>query len=505
MKEYNLSIKDWALVIIISTLMMSVFFSLGLFALQNQFRKELDQQVDQALTKIQDVVKEAQVTLLYLNSLNVVGCGPITLKEMQKTLFDSQYIKGISFKESANSICNAGIQNTRTTKKTSPDFIGPKKISVWLNTPLSIFDFEKNAITIEQDKFTAVISEVFLKHLTAIDASWELIFLEKDTKRHIEGTPNLFKEVELGRHANDINALKCSDSISYCFAISSTKKLFYKTSSTMIFIWFICSFLIFIISFILLLVFFERYRSIESRVIRGIRKNCFYCLYQPIVALESRKVVGCEVLARFRDDKGELSPADFIPIIIKRGRTWNFTKKIINQFSLDAPHLKRSGDNLKVSFNFFAQDIDSGIILEILEKNWLKNEHFTFVIEVTEDEKLSNLSSVEVLNKLRSNGYLIAIDDFGTGYSNLRELKEFPCHILKIDKTFVSEMEDGAIRSSLIPHIVGISKMIDVAIVAEGIEYGEQQAALIKLGIDYGQGYLFGKPMKPEYFRKIFL
>ncbi len=273
----------------------------------------------------------------------------------------------------------------------------------------------------------------------------------------------------------------------------------------MIFIWFICSFLIFIISFILLLVFFERYRSIESRVIRGIRKNCFYCLYQPIVALESRKVVGCEVLARFRDDKGELSPADFIPIIIKRGRTWNFTKKIINQFSLDAPHLKRSGDNLKVSFNFFAQDIDSGIILEILEKNWLKNEHFTFVIEVTEDEKLSNLSSVEVLNKLRSNGYLIAIDDFGTGYSNLRELKEFPCHILKIDKTFVSEMEDGAIRSSLIPHIVGISKMIDVAIVAEGIEYGEQQAALIKLGIDYGQGYLFGKPMKPEYFRKIFL
>ena len=223
--------------------------------------------------------------------------------------------------------------------------------------------------------------------------------------------------------------------------------MFYKNYRFIILGWLFCSFLIFVICFILVLQFLDKYRSLESRVLRGIYKGYFYCVYQPIVELDSKKVVGFEVLARFKDDKGFLSPVDFIPIIINKNKTWIFTQTIINNFLEEANLLEKENTLLKASFNFFAQDIDSGIILELIDKNMLNNKNFTFFIEVTEDEKLCNLSSVEILNKLREHGFLIAVDDFGTGYSNLRELTDFPCHILKIDKSFISEMEEGAIRS----------------------------------------------------------
>ena len=149
----------------------------------------------------------------------------------------------------------------------------------------------------------------------------------------------------------------------------------------------------------------------------------------------------------------------------------------------------------KVNINFFARDIDNGRVLAIKAHplNTLKN--INLVVEVTESEQLASSSSKNTLKSLTESGFQVAIDDFGTGYSNLGQLRQFTCHTLKIDRSFVSEMEDGSIRSSLIPHVVDIAKNINVNIVAEGIENDKQRVALLDAGIAFGQGYHFGKPM----------
>lgn len=92
----------------------------------------------------------------------------------------------------------------------------------------------------------------------------------------------------------------------------------------------------------------------------------------------------------------------------------------------------------------------------------------------------------------------MAIDDFGVGYSNLSQLKSLKCEFLKIDRSFVMDMEDHSIRSSLIPHIVSIADELRVTLIAEGVENTDQCQELVNMNVEYGQGWLFGKPQTVE-------
>ena len=134
---------------------------------------------------------------------------------------------------------------------------------------------------------------------------------------------------------------------------------------------------------------------------------------------------------------------------------------------------------------------------QILEENFsqyrldLPGEWFRFI----ENEKLVGSDVTSYLESLSKAGFKIAIDDFGTGYSNLQQLAKIPCDYLKIDRSFINEMEGGSIRSTLIPHIVKMAHQLNVPIVAEGVENSMQERALQEVGIKYAQGWAFGKPM----------
>lgn len=507
MKGIDLTFKDWLIIFFISILLASSCFLYASHTLQKRFEGDLKSQSQQSLSKIESVSDEVQKTLQKLNKLNLKNCDDNALKIMQQHVFEAKFIKEIAFFQGDKLLCSTGLEKKNSELiNTKPDYTGIRGIEVWLHTPLYLFDYKKSGLLGRQQNFSVLLSNDFLADLIHLDAEWEIIFNGNNSSIHTTGTKGLYQQIIANSRSlkDHFNLVECAKYVPYCVAISAPKKLFYQHYNPALFAWFAFSSLVFVICFVFLLLFFEKYRSLESRVLRGMKNNSFYCVYQPVVELKTNRLVGCEVLARFKDPKGSLSPADFIPIILSKGRTWEFTKLIIDKFLRDVSIFAEQGHDFKINFNFFAQDIDSGAILEVLDENWLLSKPFTFVIEVTEDEKLSNLSSVEVLNKLESHGFCIAIDDFGTGYSNLRELKEFPCSIIKIDKTFISEMEDGSIRSSLIPHIVSISNTLNVFVVAEGIEHLEQQTALIELGVQYGQGYLFGKPMRAQDFQRIF-
>jgi EAL domain-containing protein (putative c-di-GMP-specific phosphodiesterase class I) len=123
---------------------------------------------------------------------------------------------------------------------------------------------------------------------------------------------------------------------------------------------------------------------------------------------------------------------------------------------------------------------------------------FEICIEVTEHSLSSEL--ITEVQQLKAHGFLIAVDDFGTGYSNLRTVTQLSPQILKIDRSFVYELEDNTVRSNLIPEIVRIASAVNAYTVAEGIEKIEQVELLLSEGVPYGQGYALGRPMNINAF-----
>jgi EAL domain-containing protein (putative c-di-GMP-specific phosphodiesterase class I) len=116
-------------------------------------------------------------------------------------------------------------------------------------------------------------------------------------------------------------------------------------------------------------------------------------------------------------------------------------------------------------------------------------------VEITEDALVTDFEAARtILASLKNQGVIIALDDFGTGYSSLRHLRELPFDVLKIDRSFVSNMADNAEAKALVQTIVALAKSMGLSVTAEGVETEAQANALKALGCDVGQGYLFGRP-----------
>ncbi|MDH0383745.1 EAL domain-containing protein, partial [Comamonas aquatica] len=148
----------------------------------------------------------------------------------------------------------------------------------------------------------------------------------------------------------------------------------------------------------------------------------------------------------------------------------------------------------------FPQNIEASrlipLLADALEECGRKD--FEICIEVTEHSLSSEL--ITEVQQLKAHGFLIAVDDFGTGYSNLRTVTQLSPQILKIDRSFVYELEDNTVRSNLIPEIVRIASAVNAYTVAEGIEKIEQVELLLSEGVPYGQGYALGRPMNINAF-----
>lgn len=229
------------------------------------------------------------------------------------------------------------------------------------------------------------------------------------------------------------------------------------------------------------------------------------CLYQPIVDLRTGRVAGCEVLMRLRDEKGIYLPGQSLPAIQAAGLTWRLASAVTaTAFEEMAPYLRDRGD-FRVAFNLFPSDIMN---LDRLEKHFgaLHLKHDTQQLKVTIEVLEHSIIGDDVadaVSSLKAAGYYVSIDDFGTGYSNLGILKKLQPDVLKIDRSFVFDMEELPIKSSLIPQIIGIARAIGASVVAEGIENEAQAAKLIELGVDYGQGYYYSKPLPIQEFMNL--
>ena len=261
------------------------------------------------------------------------------------------------------------------------------------------------------------------------------------------------------------------------------------------------SLLVGLFTYIICLKALHYFYSNHHRVYKAISDDSFHCVYQPIVDLKTEKIIGVEMLARLNDRRGKITPDEFIPVIAQSDHTWSFTKNMLKKAVSELRQVENLPTDFKLNVNIFPSDVNKKSILDLITKGKVSEFDRVLVLEVTESEELEDSSSLNQLRVLREEGIQIAIDDFGTGYSNLHQLRKMNAHILKIDRSFIQEMEDASIRSSLIEHIVAIAKQEGLFLVAEGIENSIQHNILRDMGVEYGQGWAFYREMTLDEFK----
>jgi predicted signal transduction protein with EAL and GGDEF domain len=234
------------------------------------------------------------------------------------------------------------------------------------------------------------------------------------------------------------------------------------------------------------------------------RRGEIAVFYQPIVDLATGDLRGAEALVRWTHPNfGTVSPVDFIPLAEESGIIVSLGLEILREACHRAAAWRAEGCRMYISVNVspvqlatehFLDDVDEALAASGLDPEAL-------VLEVTEGVLLSNFdAAVAALQALRGRGIRTAIDDFGTGYSSLAYAQQLPADVVKIDRSFVTElMGEGA---SLVPAIMELARTMRVGVIAEGIEHRHQAEALVALGCILGQGYRYSPPVPAATFEE---
>ncbi|MDH4944017.1 GGDEF domain-containing phosphodiesterase [Sulfurimonas sp. C5] len=253
----------------------------------------------------------------------------------------------------------------------------------------------------------------------------------------------------------------------------------------------------------------EQKLEIERNLHFAVDKNEVRLQYQPQLNVKGQ-VVGCEVLARWHNEKlGLISPDVFIPIAENTGYILELGEYILERALQTLVKWDRSGIKLRqLSINISMRQFLDKSFVDMVEKLFDRYNIYSFktqvIFEITETSTSENLKKiVDVINDLRRLGIKFSMDDFGTGYSSLSYLREMPIDELKIDKSFISRLDDEQ-QALLVKSIIEISRNMNLSIVAEGVEEQYQKDFLEELGCDLYQGYYFYKPLCQEDFEALF-
>ncbi len=248
----------------------------------------------------------------------------------------------------------------------------------------------------------------------------------------------------------------------------------------------------------------------ETSLRAGLKNEEFVVYFQPQVNGRSNTVIGMEALVRWQSPTiGLVSPAAFIPIAESTGLIVELDRFVMKRAMTQIAAWYKEGFNPGIlamnltmkqlqqkDFTGFLRDLitDTGCLVEWIE------------LEVTEDQIMMNPDeAIEILREISRIGVKIAIDDFGTGYSSLSYLKKLPINKLKIDQSFVRDLPNDEEDSAITKAIVALAQSLNLEIIAEGVETGEQKEFLVQNGCENIQGYFYSKPLPADKMKTVLL
>jgi diguanylate cyclase (GGDEF)-like protein/PAS domain S-box-containing protein len=233
--------------------------------------------------------------------------------------------------------------------------------------------------------------------------------------------------------------------------------------------------------------------------------------YQPLVSLADRSIVGAEALVRWNHpDHGILMPAQFVELAEDNGTILGIGGLVLEQACRQAQNWQQElGVTLQVGVNLSARQFQQADVAGVADEvaavlRATGIDPHQLCLEITESLAMDDIDlTSNILTELRTLGVRVAIDDFGTGHSSLGYLARFPIDVVKIDQSFVRDIEHDQVKSAIVSAVVALAQAIGATTVVEGVETLAQLEELKSLGCDVGQGYYFSRPVSAAVFGKM--
>lgn len=251
----------------------------------------------------------------------------------------------------------------------------------------------------------------------------------------------------------------------------------------------------------------EKTLDIERKIRSAISCDKIFFHLQPQYDID-HKLRGFEALARMKDENGNyISPSDFIPVAEKTGLVDRIDIRV---FELAVEFLgkviQETGSDITLSVNVSVRHLMKNSFIEDITR--IMSSHNVdpkrIEIEITESIMIDSAEkALQRINDIKEMGMQVAIDDFGTGYSSLSYLNNFPSDMLKIDKSFIDQMNMSDSSKQYVAMIISLGHLLDLKVISEGVESPDQVDVLKGFGCDYIQGFVWGRPMPPEEARQL--
>ena len=234
----------------------------------------------------------------------------------------------------------------------------------------------------------------------------------------------------------------------------------------------------------------------------AIGSNQLHLVFQPKVQMADRRVRSLEALVRWTHPQlGPVPPSEFVPLAEQTGTIGELTRWVLRTAIDQLAHWRAAGFETEVAVNLSASDLNDpdlpdGILAMLIQADVLPRQ---LLLEITESAIMREPEkAVRAMRRLRDAGIRFSIDDFGTGHSSLAQLKALPVDELKIDRSFIRDLEQGTRDDAIVRSAIELSHSLGLKVVAEGIETPAAWTALIHLGCDYAQGYFVSRPLAAE-------
>jgi sensor c-di-GMP phosphodiesterase-like protein len=457
---------------------------------------------------------ESRSLLATINDSQYPYCSDAEIAWMRRLIFRSEFLKDVGHMRDGMIDCSASLgRQTAPSVRIKPDFSRPDGTKAYLNIPaLRVGDHTVVSIQLG-DAFT-VYSPYNLKDL----ASPVMHFTVSEESSSSDKTGRLIGELPSAhgsvlttegraRVGDTFYATRCSSHFPSCMTayISIPEALQANRGEYSIFV-ILCGISGALFGFACSLLY-RRSRGMEQQLRRAIRRDELRVVYQPIVNLATRQLVGTEALLRWRDEEGyDVGPDVFVKIAEERGFVDEITKLVVRHALRDFGETLRNRPEFHLSINVAAADLSDPKFLTMLDSALERANvaPHNLAIEITETSTAQHALAIETIGKLHERGYSVHIDDFGTGYSSLSYLHALSIDAIKIDKSFTQAIGTEAVTQGILPLILTMAETLNLQVIVEGVETQLQADYFCTPARHiYVQGWYFGRPIDAELFHRL--
>jgi sensor c-di-GMP phosphodiesterase-like protein len=505
-------------VIAVSTVLLAAAgmlagYVFGRYIVLRQTRVRLEQYATRILMEGATSRAESRKVLASMNASPYPFCSVPEIDYFRELVFGSQYLKAAGRMRNGRIECSTTLgSGDLPATQYQPDFTHADGARVYRN--LSPFKIDsQDVITVQLGDSYIVYNPYNLKTLVALPMHYTVTAIDAPSRQARQllgeqtGMPDSILRTEGTASVGDsLYATRCSPETDTCMtgyiATADAMRIGQPYLAAYILLGGLAG------SFlgIFLPLIYSRNKSVEHRLMRAIRRDKLWVVYQPIVDLATGKIVEAEALVRWTDEDIQVSPDVFVKIAESRGFVGALTRMVVRHVLRDFGATMRARTGFRVNVNIAASDLSDVSFIPMLEESIADAEVPTrsLGIEITESYTARHQVAKDTILKLRKRGHCVHIDDFGTGYSSLAYLHDLSVDAIKIDKAFTKAIGTEAVTVSILPQILTMAETLNLQVVVEGIE--TQAQADYFAAADQGilaQGWLFGRPISARAFLQL--